>query len=58
MIFKVDEPCMTKRAREVVSEVADWFTSSQGTFIKVCKAYKPLPLMPKYVTDKVVMQYA
>lgn len=47
---------MTNKAREAIVEVADWFTSSQGTFISISGAYKSPHLMPKFVTDKVIMQ--
>lgn len=56
MFFKVEAPYMINKAKEVVVEVVDWFSYSQGTYIRVFRSYNNPNLMLKYVTEKVVMQ--
>ncbi len=56
MIFGIEAPSMTNKASEIIANVADWFTSPQGTFIRVFRAFRNPHLMSLFVTDKVVMK--
>jgi len=56
MIFGVEATCIIDKAKEVVVEVAEWFTFSHYTFIRVFRSYNIPHLILKFVTNKVVMQ--
>jgi len=57
LIFEEDPSCMSHGAMEAVSEIASWFSSSNGTLLRVFDRKKSLRLLPRYVINKLVMQY-
>jgi len=40
----------------VIVDIAYWYASPGGTFLRVFGRKKPLHVLPRYVTDKLVMQ--
>lgn len=51
MIFAEDVPCMSKRGKEIITKVADWFPISEATFIMVFGSYKPPNALPTLVMN-------
>lgn len=46
-------------SQEVMQELlnnADWYASPSGTFIKMFSGENPMHVLPRFVTDKLVMQ--
>lgn len=41
---------------EAIINIADWYASPGGTFIRVFGREKPLHVLPRYAIDKMVMQ--
>lgn len=56
MVLNSEPPCMFERERTSLLEVVDWFTSVNGTFIRVFNAYRVPQQLSLFVTDKVAMQ--
>ena len=56
MIFEQDLPCMSKDVMETLLNIAYWYTSPDGTFIRMYNAEKVLHELPKFSIDKLVMQ--
>lgn len=56
MIFEEEAPCMSHEAMKIVTKVANWFASLDGTYLKVFDCQKPPHILLRYVTDKVIMQ--
>lgn len=56
MIFEEDLPCMSREKMEAVSELAGWFASPNGTYLRVFGGQKSPHLLPRYATDKLVMK--
>jgi len=56
MLFDTKAPCISDKVRQYLAYTKDWFTSPDGTFIRVFSAYRSLHLLPLFVTDKVVTQ--
>ena len=56
MIFEEEAPCMSHKAMSVVSEVVDWFTSRDGTHLKVFGFQKQSHLLLRYAINKIVIQ--
>lgn len=56
MIFEQDPPCMSEVTMEVLLNIADWYTSPDGTFIRMQNTEKDLHLFSKFSIDKLVMQ--
>lgn len=56
MIFEEEPPCMSLGAMEAISEIVDWFTSLDGTLIRVFDRQNSLHLLPRYTTNKIFMQ--
>lgn len=47
---------MSPETMEAVSEHADWFASSNGTYLRVFNSHKSSHMLPRWVTNKLVMQ--
>jgi len=47
---------MSNEAMKIVEEVADFFVSHDGTYLRVFGCEKSTHLLPRHAPDKVVMQ--
>ena len=47
---------MSHEAMEVILNIAYWYASLGGTFIRVFGREKPLHVLPRFSMDKLVMQ--
>lgn len=56
MIFEQDLPCMSQEAMQALLNIADWYASLGGTFIRMFGMEKPLHELPRFATDKLVIQ--
>lgn len=56
MIFEQDPPCMSKASMEAPIDIEDWYASPFGTFIWMYSTEKPPDVLPKFSTNKLVMQ--
>ena len=56
LLFGQDAPCMSWRAKETLVKVAHWFPFPGYTFIRVFGTYKAPHAMPRFVTDKMLIQ--
>lgn len=56
LIFEQDPPCMSQEEMHALLNFVDWYSSPGGTFIKMFGGEKPLNFLPRYATDKLVMQ--
>jgi len=56
IIFEEDSPCMSREAMEVIEDIVDWHALPGGTFIRVFGREKPLHVLSRHATDKLVMQ--
>lgn len=56
MTFEEDTPCMSQEAMEEVVELADWFSSLDGIYLRVFGSKKSSHFLSRYATEKLVMQ--
>lgn len=56
LIFQEEPPCMSHQVMEVVLELEDWFASLECTFLREFGGHKSPHLLPRYATNKLVMQ--
>lgn len=56
LIFEHDPPCMSQEVMEGILNIADWYASPSGTFIRVFGKEKPSHILPRYAMNKLVMQ--
>jgi len=56
MIFQEETPCMSREAVKAVSKLANWFASLNDTYLIVFGGHKSPHFLPRYATDKLVMQ--
>lgn len=56
LIFEKDPPCMSLEVMEALINIVDWYASSSGKFIRMFGGEKPLHVLPRFATDKLVMQ--
>lgn len=56
MIFEQDPPCMSQEAMHALLNIADWYASPSATFIKMFGMEKHIHELPRFSTDKMVMQ--
>lgn len=56
LIFEEDPPCMSRGAMETIMDIAYWYASPSGTYLRVFGGEKPPHFLPMYATDKIVMQ--
>lgn len=56
MIFEEEPPCMPCEMMEAMPELADWFASPDETYLKMFGSQKSPHILPRYATDKLVMQ--
>jgi len=47
---------MSRGAVKVIIDIADWYASLDGTFIRVFGGEKPPHVLPRYATEKLIMQ--
>ena len=47
--------CMSEDARVMVGEIGDWYITDKYTYIRVNGATKAPHILPKYVTDHMVL---
>lgn len=47
---------MSQEAIEAIVDIADWYASPGGTFIRVFGRENPTHVLPRYATDKLIMQ--
>ena len=47
---------MSKEVMEALIDIADWYASLFGTFIRMYSVKKPLHVLSKFSLDKIVMQ--
>jgi len=50
MIFEENPLCMTQEAMKALLNIADWYASLGGTFIKMFGGEKPLHALPRFST--------
>ena len=55
-LFGQDAPCMSWRAMETLVKVAHWFPFAEYTFIRVFGSFRAPHAMPRFVTDRMLMQ--
>ena len=55
-LFGKDAPCMSKRAMQTITRVANWFPITHSTFIRVFGSFKAPHALPEFVTDKLLLQ--
>lgn len=55
MIFEEDPHFMSHEAMEALAEISDWFSSPDGTYLKVLDYQKLSHLLSRYSTNKLVM---
>ena len=51
-----DTPCMSWRAMETIIKVAHWFPFVEGTFIRVFGSLKAPHALPRFITDRLLLQ--
>jgi len=56
IVFEEDPTCMSREVMEVIVDIAYWFVSPSGTFIRFFGREKPLHILPWYAIDKLIMQ--
>lgn len=56
LIFEQDPPCMSREVMEAIVNIANWYVSPGGTFIRVFGRENPLHVLSRYATNKLVMQ--
>jgi len=56
MIFIQDPPCMSQEAMQTLINIADWHASPDNTFIRMFGEEKPLHVLPRFATDKFLIQ--
>lgn len=56
VLFGEEPPCMLKRAMKTITKVVHWFPIWEGTFIRVLGSYKTPHALPRFATDRVLMQ--
>lgn len=56
MIFEQDLPCMSQEAMEALLNIANWYASLDGTFIKMYNVEKAPHVFPRFSIDKMVMK--
>ena len=56
LIFEEYLPCMSQRAMDAIIEIADWYSSPGGTFLRVFSEEKPPYVLPRCATNKLVIQ--
>jgi len=56
MIFEQSLPCMSQTSIELLLNIANCYTSLEGTFIKMYNMEKDLHVLSRFSTDKLVMQ--
>lgn len=56
LIFEKNPPCMSQEVMEEILNIVYWYASPSGTFIKVFCGEKPPRVLPRYATEKLVMQ--
>jgi len=56
MIFEEEPPCMSHGAMEPVLEIANWFASPDGTFLRAFSGQKLPHILSRYAINKLVMQ--
>ena len=56
LIFEHDPPYMSREAMEALPNIAYWYASPSGTFIKMFGRDKPPHVLPRFSMDKLVMQ--
>jgi len=47
---------MPQEVMEEILDIADWYASPDGTFIRMFSKEKPLHVLPSFSIDKLVMQ--
>lgn len=55
LIFEEDPPFMSREEMETIVDIVDWHASPSATFLRVFGEKKPLHLLQRYATDKLVM---
>jgi len=55
MISEQDLPFMSQEVMQALLNIANWYASPDGTFIKMFGAKKPLHELPRFSMDKLVM---
>lgn len=56
MIFENEPPLTSRMKMEAIREILDWFSSLNGTFLRVFSGEKLLHVFPRYSIDKLIMQ--
>lgn len=56
VIFEEGPLCMSPTAMEAILEIADWFASLDGTFLRMFGREKLSHVLPRYVTDKLIIK--
>jgi len=56
LVFKEGPPRMSCGVVDVVSEIKDWFASSNGTFLRVFGGQNSPHLLLRHANDQLVMQ--
>lgn len=56
LIFEEDPPCMSRGEMEVITDIIDWYAAPGGTFLRVFSGEKPLHVLPRYATDKLIIE--
>lgn len=56
LIFEHDPLCMSQESMEALLSIENWYPSRSGTFIGIFGGEKPLHVLPRFATDKLMMQ--
>ncbi len=56
MIFEQDPPYMSWEVMQSLLNIADWYASASGTFIRMFDLEKPLDELPRFTTNKLDVQ--
>ena len=56
MIFEQDPPCMSQEEMQALFNIAECYASHGGTFIRMFGLEKPSHELPRFATNKLVMQ--
>lgn len=56
LLFGEEPPCMSKRAMKTLIKLVHWFPIEEGTFIRVFGTHKPPHALPRFSTNKTLLQ--
>jgi len=56
MIFEQELPCMSQAMMATLVNIANWYASPLGTFIRMYNVEKTLHVLPMFAMDKLIMQ--